>query len=128
MGNVLRHPRYGNEGGEWDTMRRIPKRLLRSLTAARFFTRHGLEPDVAASHYIIPAVAGVEDTCAAVDWYVDMAKRALIERRRFAHWQRHAKLARNRGYITWFDYRDALSRERGYSSYRHERREKGWTG
>jgi hypothetical protein len=128
LGNSIRHPAYGGDGGEWDTLRRIPKRRMRSLTAARFFTKWGLEPDVAATHYIVPSVTGVDDTCAAMEWYVKMAQRVLVERRRVAHHRRHKNLARANGFVTWFDYRNNLSKQRGFTSYRHERREKGWTG
>jgi hypothetical protein len=128
MGNTVRHPCHGGTGGEWDTLRRIPAKTMRRLTAAGFFRKWGLEPDVAASDYIIPSVAGVEDTCAAMEWYWRMALRVLEERRRVAHHRRHRNLARANGFVTWFDYRNNLSKRRGFTSYRHERREKGWEG
>lgn len=118
-GSIL-HPIHGGDGGEWDTLRRLGRPALRTLTGARLLTPHGMFPDDAATHVIGPRT-GLFDTCEAMEWFGRTALLAIEERRRRRHHERHLALAKRHDHRTYFRYRNALSVERGYPSYAAER-------
>lgn len=123
LGNTVRHPAHGGAGGEWDTLRRAPRGVLRRLTGARLLTPHGEEPDVAATYYIGPN-AGIWDVCEAMEWYLRICILFVDDRQRIANFERHIKLARRHGCRSYFEYRDGLSKLGGYPSYHYERKQR----
>jgi hypothetical protein len=122
----VRHPAHGSDGGEWDVLRALPRDVKRTLTGARYLTPTGLLPDVAAE--IICAQTRADDTCSAMEWYVDTALGAIDEARRLAYDRRTLLLARRHGYTTYHALRTFQAVQEGFDTYRHKRREKGWTG
>jgi hypothetical protein len=63
-------------GGEWDALRHVPPKTMQRLTGGQYFRRSGLSPEVAAD-IIAQHVRNIHCTDDAIDWYVDMAVRAL---------------------------------------------------
>ena len=113
---------HGQPGGEWDVLRSTPLKVRQRLTGAGFFALHGWQPDRFAD-IIIDAGVQTDDPIA---WYVRMAVRALDERRAADSYARHRALAHAEGHASYFEYRNELSRQRGFRSYWHERRFMGW--
>lgn len=127
LGRVrIRHPAHGSDGGEWDYLRALPDGTKRTLKQAGYLTPHGMLPDVAAD--LICAVTRAEDTCEAMEWYVKTALGAIKESRRLAYERRTTRLAQRHGYKTYHQLRTFQAILEGYQTYRHKRREKGWTG
>jgi hypothetical protein len=119
-GEAVRHPVHGGRGGEWDTLRRLPRRSLRILTGARLLTPDGLFPDEAATHVIGPKL-GLYDTCEAMDWFARTGLAMIAERRQRRNVERHLRVAKRAGFPTYYDYRNARSIEKGYRSLYDER-------
>lgn len=113
-------PRVRPHGGEWDAWFALSRRQRRILIGARYARATGRQPDVLAA--IIRAHGGATDERDALAWFYQEALAAVVERRRAAHWTRHAKVARRHGHVTYFAYRQALARAEGHASYRERRR------
>lgn len=124
--NRVMHPIHGDDGGEWDVLRALPKDERRILTGARYLTPRGLRPDVAAD--IICDLTRCDDTCSAMEWYCHTALKAVVERRRLAYERRTTRLAARHGYTTYHQLRTFQATSEGYDTYRHKRRARGWTG
>lgn len=122
----VRHPIHGSDGGEWDTLRALPRYEKRVLTGAGYLTVSGLFPDVAAE--IICSQTRADDTCEAMEWYIRTALEAIKEARRLAYDRRTTALARRHGYGTYHQLRTFQAVQEGFDTYRHKRRERGWTG
>jgi hypothetical protein len=123
---VATYNRQRGAGGEWDALRAFPLRQRQRLTSAGFFAKHGLHPDVAAD-YICARVGGVEDTDAAMRWWIRTATLALAERRRERHRIRHLRVAVNNGDRSYYARRQRLARQAGHASLYAYRLSKGWT-
>jgi len=65
--------------GEWDWAYHVTPREMRRLTAAGYFRRGGMHPDVFAE-LLVNSVPGVESTDAAFEWWVTTCLQALDER------------------------------------------------
>lgn len=112
---AIRHPSRGGKGGEWDTIRSIPRGIRRTLTGAKLLTPGGMFPDDAATHVIGPAT-GLYDTCEAMEWFVKHAMLMIRERRQTNHYARHLKVAKRYGYKTYYAYRTFMAIELGFES------------
>lgn len=124
--NRVMHPVHHDGGGEWDTLRAIPLHERRILTGARYLTPRGMRPDVAGD--LICEQTNATDTCSAMEWYVENALGAIVERRRLAYDRRTLALARRQGYATYHQLRTFQAILEGHDSYRAKRRAKGWNG
>jgi hypothetical protein len=122
-GNSVLHPIHGGTGGEWDTLRRAPAKVLRRLTGARWLTPYGMAPDQVACELTGP-YKGIDDVDDAMTWFLRTAVAALDERRARRHWERHQAVARRHGYKTYYDYRTWLAIEKGYHSVWDMRRDR----
>jgi hypothetical protein len=115
-------------GGEWDYIKSLPIRTRRRLTGAGFMSLYAMNPDEFADliRNNAPNMGGRGDT-ECHQWYVRHALLALDERRRAEHYDRHLAYARARGSSTYYELRDWEARQRGYRSYWHYRKARGWT-
>lgn len=117
--------RHRQPGGEWDAIRSLPPRARRRLIGARLLTLDGLMPDV-AGEVIARAVPEVDDTCAAMRWYVRVGLASIDEARRVAHRHRHERLARAEGARSYYDLRSTRAVLDGYASLWALRQARGW--
>lgn len=117
--------RTRGSGGEWDVIKALPLRTRQRLTGARFFTKHGLRPDVAAD-IICRHVGGIDDIDSAMQWYINMSRLALAQRRRSRHHIRHLRVARANGDRTYYARRSRLARQAGHRSLWQYRQALGW--
>jgi hypothetical protein len=100
-----RHP-----GGEWDTLRAVPIRTRRALTAAGYLARGGMQPDDFADLLRRNLPAQVEPD--PIAWYIATARRIL----RATPYETRTRFVRERGYASLWYYRKA----RGWVPERHE--------
>lgn len=119
---TLTDPRYG---GEWDWRRNLDRRTHKRLAGAGWLSSFGEKPDVFAD-LIIGQVAGVSDTCGAIDWYLRCAVKAIREDRRERHHHRHRRFAREQGHDSYYAYRRAVALENGHGSLWYMRKDRGW--
>jgi hypothetical protein len=115
-------------GGEWDYIRALPIKTRRRLTGAGYMAKNAMQPDDFADMIRRngPNTGRLSDyECHA--WYVSMALRALTERRRAEHRDRHLAYARSRGAPSYYALRNAEAFLDGYDSLWHKRKAMGWS-
>lgn len=112
--------------GEWDWLRQLAPRQRRQLVGAGWLSSVGERPDVLGD-MIAASVAGIDCTCAAMDWYTRMARLAIGEQRRDRHRDRHDRYAAEQGCRSYYHLRDTRAVLDGFDSLWHYRQTKGWT-
>lgn len=111
--------------GEWDALRAYSPRVRRRLIGAGYMIPGGLQPDQLAE-LICARVPEAVDVDSAIAWYVKTCLAAIGEARTEAGRARRARLARRNGYPTYYAYRNAMSKAKGYGSLWDERRMRRW--
>lgn len=127
--NRMSTPPKGAAGGEWDPIRALPSRTVRSLRGAGYLTPpgRGMAPDVVATEHTGPR-AGHDTTDAATDWYVRTAQGAMQEQRQERRRTRDQKRAAADGYKTDFQRRTFQAITEGHDTYHAKRKALGWGG
>jgi hypothetical protein len=116
----LRPPRPEERGGEWDAIRGLGKGVRCRLAAGGWLRNTGWPPDVMARD--AACILGREMDCDEfVDWYVDLAT-AIMDRTATRQMMvvgeraRRDRIARQNGLGSFYAYRTAQARAKGYSS------------
>jgi hypothetical protein len=126
QGLALRSRRPDEAGGEWDTIRALPARVLRQLRGAGYLGRPGAyAPDELAHE--LAGIIGDVSTCEAMHEWQRAVRELLSAQRRDNARRREQRLARARGHATWNAYRAALYAGRAGSETVHDYcRQIGW--
>lgn len=120
---------HGQKGAEWDVLRDVPLRTRRRLTSAGLMARDGEKPDVFCDLLVTYGGGEAErfDGYNPLAWWLREAVRALDERQSAVRKDRRRRLARRHGDRSYYAYRVAWCRERGYPSLWSYRQAMRWT-
>lgn len=127
VGNARLATFHGQEGGEWDHLRGMALRDRQRLTSAGWMSRWGEAPDVFGD--LVLRYAGSDGLTVDGDpiaWYCREALRAFRESRAAKARDRKRKLAAQHGDPSYYAYRTAWCRERGFDSLYAYRKSRGW--